>query len=157
MASGLRGRGGGGFPTGIKWQSCRRPRARSIRHLQRRRGRPRRVHGPQPHGRQPPQRHRGDDHRRLCHRRARRIYLRPQRIPAGRPNLSKAIDRPGNAACWARTSSAPASISTSGSAGAAARLSAANQPRSWPRSRAKPASRGEIHPHRRARPLEPAP
>ena len=25
-ASGLRGRGGAGFPTGMKWSSCRRPR-----------------------------------------------------------------------------------------------------------------------------------
>ena len=40
--SGLRGRGGAGFPTGKKWRSCRaQSRREALRHLQRRRGRPR--------------------------------------------------------------------------------------------------------------------
>ncbi len=40
--SGLRGRGGAGFPTGKKWRSCRaQPGRAPLRHLQRRRGRPR--------------------------------------------------------------------------------------------------------------------
>ena len=47
--SGLRGRGGGGYPTGLKWgtvgKSRRRPEV--CLHLQRRRGRSRRVHGSQ--------------------------------------------------------------------------------------------------------------
>ena len=44
--SGLRGRGGAGFPTGRKWEACRKARGRAqVRGLQRRRGRPRRVHG----------------------------------------------------------------------------------------------------------------
>jgi len=34
MRSGLRGRGGGGFPTGIKWQSCRKaPAADGVRYI----------------------------------------------------------------------------------------------------------------------------
>ena len=46
--SGLRGRGGAGFPTGRKWASCRRAGGREeICHLQWRRGRPGRVHGPE--------------------------------------------------------------------------------------------------------------
>ena len=46
-ASGLRGRGGGGYPTGKKWaQTRRRGRRCPLRHLQRRRRRPRRLHGP---------------------------------------------------------------------------------------------------------------
>ena len=41
-AAGLRGRGGGGYPTARKWEQCRtRRRATTLRHLQRRRGRPR--------------------------------------------------------------------------------------------------------------------
>ncbi len=48
LASGLRGRGGGGFPTGKKWAlTLPEPSREEVRHLQRRRGRPRRVHGPQ--------------------------------------------------------------------------------------------------------------
>ena len=44
--SGLRGRGGAGFPTGVKWELCRKaPGRRQVHHLQRRRGRPRRVPG----------------------------------------------------------------------------------------------------------------
>ena len=47
--SGLRGRGGAGFPTGLKWESARQIQGRpEIHHLQRRRGRPRGLHGPQP-------------------------------------------------------------------------------------------------------------
>ena len=45
--SGLRGRGGAGYPTGLKWNRRQGPRDRQVRHLQRRRGRPRRLHGSQ--------------------------------------------------------------------------------------------------------------
>ena len=45
--SGLRGRGGGGFPTGMKWSFCAAtPGQSEVPDLQRRRGRPRRLHGP---------------------------------------------------------------------------------------------------------------
>ena len=43
--SGLRGRGGGGFPTGVKWEMLAGP-PRQDRRLQRRRGRFGSVHGP---------------------------------------------------------------------------------------------------------------
>ena len=48
LKSGLRGRGGAGFPTGLKWKfaSGNRGKVKKIRLLQRRRGRPRRVYGP---------------------------------------------------------------------------------------------------------------
>ncbi len=45
---------------------------RQVHPLQRRRGRPRRLHGPHRAGRRPAQRHRGHGHRRLRHRRAAR-------------------------------------------------------------------------------------
>ena len=67
--SGLRGRGGAGFPTGIKWKALprrqSRPGDRALPHLQRRRRRSRRFHGPQLAGRQSAQRDRRHDHRRL--------------------------------------------------------------------------------------------
>ena len=45
--SGLRGRGGAGFPTGLKWSTVAKAHGDAeVRHLQRRRRRPRRVHGP---------------------------------------------------------------------------------------------------------------
>ena len=45
--SNLRGRGGAGFPTGLKWESARNARGRRPLHrLQRRRGRARHVQGP---------------------------------------------------------------------------------------------------------------
>ena len=56
-ASGLRGRGGAGFPTWRKWKLTRDAAGRrEVRRLQRRRGRPRRVHGPQRAGRRSAQR-----------------------------------------------------------------------------------------------------
>jgi bidirectional [NiFe] hydrogenase diaphorase subunit len=46
--SGLRGRGGGGYPTGLKWGTVAKAARRSeVRDLQRRRGRSGRVHGSQ--------------------------------------------------------------------------------------------------------------
>ena len=47
--SGIRGRGGAGFPTGLKWQFCKAgPRRPEVHHVQRRRRRPGRIHGPLP-------------------------------------------------------------------------------------------------------------
>ena len=69
IRSGLRGRGGGGFPAGVKWESGRKAAAgaagRDLRGLQRRRGRPGRLHGPQHHRDRPAHRHRGHADRRL--------------------------------------------------------------------------------------------
>ena len=59
--------------------------AGALHHLQRRRGRSRRVHGPQHARRRSVQRDRGDDHRRLRHRRAARLLLYPRRVPDGDP------------------------------------------------------------------------
>ena len=71
--SGLRGRGGGGFPAG-----------QEVHRLQRRRGRPRRVHGPFHYGGQSPLRAGGHDDRRPGRRQRRGLYLRPGRVSPGR-------------------------------------------------------------------------
>ncbi len=76
-----------------------------VPHLQRRRGRPRRVHGPRgDRGRSaPPARRHG--HRRLRHRRQQGLRLHPRRVPAGHRAPERG-HRPGRgaAACWATTS-----------------------------------------------------
>ena len=82
--SGLRGRGGGGFPAGRKWDGARRQKLRQeVHRLQRRRGRPRRVHGPLHHGGQPPQRAGGHDDRGPGRGQRRGVYLRPGGVPPG--------------------------------------------------------------------------
>ena len=80
--SGLRGRGGAGFPTGLKWDLTRRATGiAEIRHLQRRRGRPWRVHGSRGARIRPVPRHRGTGDCRLCRRRLRGHRLCPGRVP----------------------------------------------------------------------------
>ncbi len=106
------------------------PAMAKVRHLQCRRRRPRRVHGPQHRGRQPPPGAGGHGHRRLCHRRAAGLRLHPGRVPAGDPTpQDRAGSRCAATACWARTSWDQASASTSRSASAPAPSSAAKRPR----------------------------
>ncbi len=82
--SGLRGRGGAGYPTGLKWSTVAKAKGtREVRHLQRRRGRPRRVHGPQRAGERSAPRARRHGHRRLRRRRRPGLHLRPRRVSAG--------------------------------------------------------------------------
>ena len=83
-ASGLRGRGGAGFPTGMKWQFAAGCTGSSqVCLLQRRRGRPGRIYGPLRAGGRPPCRAGGYDHRRLCHRRnTRAISMSARSIPS---------------------------------------------------------------------------
>ncbi len=79
-----------------------------VRHLQRRRGRPRRVHGPLRARGQPARRDGGHDDRRAIALGARpRLRLRPRRVSAGRAAPRSAPSpRRANAACSATTSSA---------------------------------------------------
>ena len=65
-----------------------------VRRLQRRRGRPRRVHGRRPARGQPPQRARGHDHRRLRHGRPRGPRVRAPGVPPRR-RAHHAGDRAG--------------------------------------------------------------
>ena len=113
--SGLRGRGGAGFPTGMKWEFAAQGAGEpEVRPLQRRRGRPGRLHGPQRAGGRSARGHRGDDDRRARHRRPEGLHLLPRRVPAGH-RAAGAGHRaaPRARACWARTSSARTSTSTS--------------------------------------------
>ena len=114
LDSGLRGRGGAGFPTGLKWNFAAANQAdqkyvccnadegdpgafmdRSILE-----GDPHSVHGS--HG-----------HRRLRHRRNPGLYLRPCRVPhRGSASCRLPSTRPENTACSAKISSIPALILT---------------------------------------------
>ena len=79
--SGLRGRGGAGFPAGIKWQTVPHGAGRrEVRLLQRRRGRLRHLRRPDAHRGRPVHPHRGDDDRRPRRRRHRGLRLPPQRV-----------------------------------------------------------------------------
>ena len=80
--SGLRGRGGAGFPTGLKWSFMPKevdgPAALPRR--QRRRVRARHLQGPRDHAPRSAQADRGLPDRRLRHGRARRLHLHPRRV-----------------------------------------------------------------------------
>ena len=84
LASGLRGRGGGGFPTGRKWQfTLQSPGPKKYVICNGDEGDPGAIHGPLGDGGQPPRRDRGHDGRRPRHRRRRGLRLRPRRVPPG--------------------------------------------------------------------------
>ena len=138
LASGLRGRGGAGFPTGMKWKfAAASPGRGKVPGLQRRRGRPRRLHGRLHHGRRPARRDRGHDHRFVRHRRARGVHLRARRVPA-RGQTSQDRHRRGQGTPGT-TSSAAAGPSTSRSRKALAPSSAGKRPPSSPASKASAA------------------
>ncbi len=156
--SGLRGRGGAGFPTGMKWslhpaaQAGRgadrghegRPavQAEVPRH-QRRRGRAGDLQGHPADDGRPPQPHRGLHHHQLRDPRELLRHLRPRRDrPRHPPAALGGQARPTTRATSARTSTAPASTSTSSCTPARAPTSAARRRRCSTRSRAAAASRG---------------
>ncbi len=72
------------------------PALAQVRHLQRGRGGPRRVHGSLHAGRRPALAHRGDDHRGLRDRRAGGLHLLPRRVSAGDPPAGDRVgSKPG--------------------------------------------------------------
>ena len=72
------------LPHRMKWEFCAKtPRRHEVRPVQRRRGRPRRVHGPQRPGGRPARCHRRHGDRRLRHRRDAGLHLLPRRVSAG--------------------------------------------------------------------------
>ena len=105
-------------------------RRREIRHLQRRRGRSRGVHGSRSAGRRPAPGDRRHGDRRLRHRRVARLRLCPRRVSdRRRAHEASPWRRPASAAFWARTSSAAGSTSTSSARWARALSSAARRAR----------------------------
>ncbi len=129
--SGLRGRGGAGFPTGMKWEFTRKAAGDGeIHHLQRRRGRARHLQGPpDPRGRSA-QADRGHDHRRLRHRRrpgASSTSAASTSFPSS--GWARPSPRRASSACWARTSWRAASPSSWRSRRAPAPISAARRRR----------------------------
>ena len=90
--SGLRGRGGAGFPTGLKWSFMPKTdrRAAVLSRGQRRRKRARHLQGPRHHPPRSAQADRRLPDRRLRDGRARRLHLHPRRIL----QRSRAICRP---------------------------------------------------------------
>ena len=109
-ASGLRGRGGAGFPTGLKWSFMPKAvgRAAALSRRQRRRVGARHLQGPRDHAARSAYAGRGLPDRRLRHGRAYRLHLRPRRVhpraraPAGggRPGLRGRLIGKNNKHGW---------------------------------------------------------
>jgi NADH:ubiquinone oxidoreductase subunit F (NADH-binding)/(2Fe-2S) ferredoxin/Pyruvate/2-oxoacid:ferredoxin oxidoreductase delta subunit len=102
LASGIRGRGGAGFPTGQKWKFAYSS-VSDQKYLicNGDEGDPGAFMDRLDHGRRPARRDRGHDHRLVCDRRPRRLHLRARRVPAGRQAPASG-DRPGRAARLSR-------------------------------------------------------
>ena len=139
--SGLRGRGGAGFPTGLKWSSSTRIAEAEIHRLQRRRERAGHLQG------SPPDRARSSpvDRGLLigCYAigsKAAYIYIRGEFYHLF-PTMQKAIDEARRRAASARTSRARASTSSSTCIAAPARMRPARNRRCSNRSKASARSR----------------
>ena len=160
IASGLRGRGGGGFPTGRKWKfALDRPRSQKYLICNADEGDPGAFMDRAVIEGDPFRMRRGHAHRRLRHRRDQGLRLHPRRVPAG-DRAPRRGHPPGRAAaaCWAETSSAASSTSTSpsrwapGPSSAARRRADPDEHRGQARHAATPPalSRG-VRPFRQAR------
>ena len=154
-ASGLRGRGGAGFPTGMKWSFMPKepkPGKPNFLVINADEIRARHLQGP----RDPPPRsaqagrRRAD--RRLRDARAGRLHLHPRRIHPSKPRrCARRSPRLMTPACSARTRAARAMTSTCSSTAAPAPISAAKRPRCSKASKARRACRASSRRSRRAR------
>jgi NADH-quinone oxidoreductase subunit F len=91
-ASGLRGRGGAGFPTGMKWQFVDKKTEPRYIVCNADESEPGTVQGPSADGAQPAPADRGVRDRLLRDRREGRLHLHPRRVPARADVLERAID-----------------------------------------------------------------
>ena len=151
-ASGLRGRGGAGFPTGMKWQFVDKKSPNPQLHrLQRRRERAGHVQGSPADGAQPAPADRRVRDCLLRDRREGRLHLHPRRV-LPRPARARAGDRRGvrRAGSSARTSSAPGSTATSTCTAAPAPTRRAKRRRCSNRSKASGRSRATSRRFRRS-------
>ena len=151
-ASGLRGRGGAGFPDRHEVAVRRQEIAEAELHrLQRRRERAGHVQGSPADGAQPAPADRRVRDRLLRDRREGRLHLHPRRV-LPRAARARARDRRGLRArvISARTSSAPASTATSTCIAAPARTRPARRPRCSNRSKASARSRATSRRSRRS-------
>ena len=121
----------GGLPDRAEVGHGRQAAGRAeVRRLQRRRGRPRRLHGPQRAGERPAPRPRGHGHRRLRRRgRARASSTSAASTRWRSAGWRRRSSRPSGSACWAARSSSRRSTSRSTSASAPGRSSAARRRR----------------------------
>ncbi len=149
-ASGLRGRGGAGFPTGLKWSFMpkRRPGAAVLPRRQRRRVGAWHVQGPRDHAQRSAPADRGLHDRLLRDGGARLLHLHPRRVRAGGERSRRRSTRPTRPNLVGETTST-ASPSTSTCTTAPAPTSAARRRRCSNRWRARRACRGSS---RRSRP-----
>ena len=91
-SSGLRGRGGAGFPCGVKWSFIKPDEKNCLPDLQRRRIRARHVQGSLHHLPGPTSANRGDVDQLLRPQRPYRLHLHPRRISAGAKIPEHAIE-----------------------------------------------------------------
>ena len=151
-ASGLRGRGGAGFPTGMKWQFVDKKSPKpQVHRLQRRRKRAGDVQGPPADGAQSAPADRGVRDCLLRDRREGRLHLHPRRV-LPRPARARARDRRGLRARVPRQEHprVRASTATSTCTAAPARTKPARRPRCSSRSKASAPSRATSRRFRRS-------
>ena len=147
--SGLRGRGGAGFPTGIKWRTVADDagRSRNTSSAMPTRAIQRHLRRPHDHGRRSLRADRGHDHRRHRGRRHQRLHLHPLRVSARASRRWRPPSRRARAGgLLGAHRAARRTASTSRCASAPAPMSAAKKPRC---SRASRASAAWCAPSRR--------
>ena len=146
--SNLRGRGGAGFPTGMKWSFIPKNREAEIRSVQRRRERAGHLQRSLADRNRPAPDDRRDRDRRPRDRIAQGyIYIRGE-YRCMSDIMDAAIDEAYAAATSARICWGQASISTSARIQARARTNAARKRRCWNRSKASAAIRASSRPSR---------
>jgi hypothetical protein len=148
--SALRGRGGAGFPTGLKWSFMPRSTRPEVPRVQLRRRRAGHVQGPRHPALQPAHRDRGHGDRRLRDGHHRRLQLHPRRDLGVYERFEEALEEARAAGYLGDNILGSSSRSSCTRTTASAPTSAARRPRCSSRSRARRASRASSRRSRRA-------